>query len=80
MNEIRDTLAKCFMVVFPSLTAETVNSATPKTVDDWDSVATVTLLSVIEEEFQIEIGPEDLESLLSFQSALDYVAQRVRTS
>jgi acyl carrier protein len=80
MNEIRDGLAKCFIAVFPSLIAETVSSASPKTVDGWDSVATVTLLSVIEEEFQIEIGPEDLESLLSFESALDYVAQRVSTS
>jgi acyl carrier protein len=80
MNEIREALAACFISVFPTLMAETVGSATPKTVDGWDSVATVTLLSVIEEEFQIEIGPEDLESLLSFQSALDYVARRVSTS
>jgi len=42
-------------------------------VGGWDSLASVTLLAVLEEEFQIQIDPEDLEHLVSFELILDYL-------
>ena len=35
-------------------------------MSDWDSIATVTLITLIEEEFDIEVEAEDLERLVSF--------------
>jgi acyl carrier protein len=49
-------------------------------VDGWDSIATVTLLVLIEEEFSIEIKPEDLEYLVSFELILDYLKANSPTS
>jgi acyl carrier protein len=36
-------------------------------VATWDSLATVTLVSVLEEEFGVAIAPEDYENMISFE-------------
>jgi acyl carrier protein len=54
---------------------ERLDLVAPASVQGWDSVATVTLMSVIEEEFEIEIDPENIATLLSFDSALSHVTQ-----
>jgi len=73
MDDTRERLASCFMAVFPTLSQNAVESAAPDLVEGWDSVATVTLMSVIEEEFHIQIDPEDIEHLLSFAKAETYL-------
>lgn len=73
MTDTSERLSQCFTAVFPTLSQGTLETAMPATVEGWDSVATVTLMSVIEEEFQIQIDPEDIEHLLSFGKALVYV-------
>ena len=75
MNDVQTSLAKCFSAVFPGLTAQEIASASMETVGTWDSVATVTLIAVIEEEFGIQIEPEALERLVSFCSILDYLTE-----
>ena len=40
-------------------------------VDGWDSLATATLLGVVEEEFGVDVG--DFDALDSFESLLAYV-------
>jgi acyl carrier protein len=79
MAATRERLAACFMAVFPKLSENAVEAAQPDLVDGWDSVATVTLMSVIEEEFQIQIDPEDIEHLLSFGKAQAYLGSKVGT-
>lgn len=49
------SLAKCFLLTFPSLSASDIRSATIDTVSGWDSARHVTLLSLIGEEFRIDI-------------------------
>jgi acyl carrier protein len=73
MSDQRSRLIACFSAVFPALHEEDILQATMTTVDTWDSVATITLLVVLEEEFDIEIKPEDLERLTSFELILDYL-------
>jgi acyl carrier protein len=41
----------------------------------WDSIATVTLVSLIEEEFGIGVEPEAFDRLVSFTSILCYVEE-----
>ncbi len=74
MNDTRQRLVKCFQAVFPELDERQVEIATPTTVETWDSVASITLLSVLEEEFMTTIDFEDLERLTSFQAVHDYIA------
>ena len=66
-------MAECFRVVFPTLNDAEIFAATQATVAEWDSVAAIMLVNVLEEEFQIVIDFELLGDLSSFDLILDYV-------
>lgn len=66
MNNIDERLINCFNTVFPSLSVDEVVRASNASVANWDSLATVTLVSLIEEEFAVTIRPEDVEQFISF--------------
>jgi acyl carrier protein len=76
MNEAEARLSRCFSVVFPKLNRQQTKSASVETVEAWDSVAGVTLITVIEEEFGIQIDLESVDRLNSFPSMLDYLQGR----
>lgn len=80
MTDQRSRLITCFLTVFPKLHKEEIPRTSMTSVDGWDSIATVTLLVLIEEEFSIEIKPEDLEYLVSFELILDYLKANSPTS
>lgn len=73
MDEKQRRLADCFAAVFPELSKEEILQASSSTVKSWDSVAVVTLLAVIEEEFGVTIGDEDPSKFDSFQHILSYL-------
>ena len=75
MDEQEKRLASCFLTVFPELSWDDVTHATSTTVQGWDSVAVVTLLAVVEEEFGISIEVEDPAQFDSFQRFLRYMRQ-----
>jgi len=66
MNDVRQRLMKCFALVFPELSPAAIEQASYSTVAKWDSVAAITLLTVIEEEFGAAIDLELLPELNSF--------------
>ena len=78
MNDVRERLVKCFAAVFPKMSEEEILRATPTSVEGWDSLSNVTLMSVIEEEFNTSIAMEDIEHFLSFEMALFYLKSRLR--
>lgn len=78
MDEMEKRLAACFSSVFPDLKPEELSQASASTVESWDSVATVTLIAVIEEEFGINVAEEDPSRFGSFQSILSYLQQTVQ--
>jgi acyl carrier protein len=45
-------------------------------VAQWDSLATVNLIALVEEEFQVQIPDADLENFVSFELILDYLRSR----
>jgi acyl carrier protein len=73
MSDIRERLVQCFSAVFPQLSPQEIGRATMTSVGEWDSLATITLVTVIEEEFAIQFPPEDLEQLMSFELILEYL-------
>ena len=79
MDETQARLAKCFSIVFPNLSTDEVIRATPSIVENWDSVASVTLLMLIEEEFRINIDMEVLDEFVSFERILAYLQRREGT-
>jgi acyl carrier protein len=73
MSDIQSRVARCFMNVFPDLAEGDVTRASQTSMLQWDSVAHVTLLSAIAEEFQIELDEEAVESSVSYLLIVDLV-------
>jgi acyl carrier protein len=73
MDELEQRLSNCFQTVFTGIDAAAIGAATPSTVAGWDSVASIKLLNVIEEEFQIEIDLDQISELDSFPRIVEYL-------
>jgi len=78
MDEQVERLANCFGAVFPELSRAEILHASPATVATWDSVAVVTLLTIIEEEFGISIEEDDPAKFDSFDRILSYLQEADR--
>lgn len=70
-----ERLIGCFLGVFPELKKADVSKASNTSVAGWDSVALVTLLATIEEEFGIQFDAERMEQLTSFDAILSYLQE-----
>lgn len=70
MDKLSERLSKCFSLVFPNLPPDQIPSATADNVSGWDSVAQINLLSLIGEEFNLDIDFEEFEGATSFQELL----------
>jgi len=68
VNDIEKRLVKCFQVVFPDMPEIQAPTATQESVDAWDSLATVTLVTVIDDEFCVELDVERLAEMTSYRS------------
>ena len=73
MAEIESRLLNCFATAFPELGPQEIPSVSMGSLASWDSLAGITLLSLIEEEFSISISPDGAAGLLSFELILDYL-------
>jgi acyl carrier protein len=78
MDNVEDRLARCFATLFPDLNQPEIRRASIDSVAGWDSVATVTLINLVEEEFGVQVGLEDVEELLSFEEFRAYLEERVQ--
>jgi acyl carrier protein len=67
---VREKLLECFRAVFPGLTDAQLLETTPQSNERWDSIAHVTLLSLIEEEFGSSLAMDRLTTLTSFPAML----------
>ena len=77
MDDTRTRLTGCFQLVFVDMPEAEVASASQATVAEWDSVAAITLVNVIEDEFGVELDPDDLADLDSFEKVCSYVETRL---
>jgi acyl carrier protein len=76
-DDVEARLARCFAAVFPDLRPEQVSAAHNMTVVEWDSVATLNLIALLEEEFDVPVWLDQLQpqedAPLSFQLILNYL-------
>jgi acyl carrier protein len=75
MSNVSERLSKVFAAIFPELKPEEIRIASPASVAAWDSLATINIVSLIEEEFEIDIPPDRFEDMGSFELILDYLNQ-----
>jgi acyl carrier protein len=80
MDETRERLTKCFQVVFPDLPQDAIAGSSTGTIAAWDSVAAITLMNVVEDEFAIEMDLDDLANLDSFEKLYSYLQQRLQVA
>lgn len=76
IGETEHRLVRCFSSVFPNLAADEIRAASIETVGEWDSLASVTLVAVLQEKFGVEIDLGDLPELISFDAVLRYLEVR----
>jgi acyl carrier protein len=77
MDEVQMRLTKCFRAVFPVLPVAEIPECSQQAVSLWDSIASITLLSVIEEEFGFEIDFDQISEFSSFGRILSYIRTQV---
>jgi acyl carrier protein len=77
MPEIDQRLTRCFASVFPDLPPEQIPGASVESMPDWDSLAAVTLVAVLEQEFDIEIDLMELPELNSYGAVRSYVLKQL---
>lgn len=73
MNNMKERVARCFFNVFPDLKQDQLARASTASLAGWDSMAQVTLLSSIGEEFGLVFELEDFEELVSYALIIDYL-------
>jgi acyl carrier protein len=76
MDDLNAKLTSCFMLVFPKLDLKAIPLATAENVSEWDSVMQIRLLSIIGEEFGIDVDFEEFEGATSFEAILDRLRHR----
>jgi acyl carrier protein len=79
MANLEHRLVRCFSSVFPDLNEDQIRKASVDSVPGWHSLASVTLISVVQEEFGVQVGLSDLPNLISFAAVQNYVQHHVAT-
>ncbi len=78
MDDLNARLIGCFSIVFPDLPDGEIPKASTENTATWDSVAAITLMNVIEDEFQVRLDLEEIAELNSFDKVRTYVQQQVQ--
>jgi acyl carrier protein len=76
VSDLESRLKGCFSAVFPELSDGEIAQARHGSAATWDSLATVTLMGVVEEEFGLSVESDSLEQFASFQGILGYLRGR----
>jgi acyl carrier protein len=74
---VKARLRDCFAAVFPSAAPGELEQASTETLPGWDSLATVTLVAVVEEEFEVVLELDELEQLTSFERVYQLVEAKL---
>jgi len=77
MTDLRQRLIRTLCAVFPELSKEEIPGASMRSTTGWDSLATVTLVALIEKEFGVQVRSDDLDHLVSFESILAYLQGKI---
>lgn len=77
MSDIEQRLYDCTQLVAPEMDTTLFRSSEFSNIEGWDSLKTVTLVTIIEEEFEIEIPFERLADITSCRSLLSIVEEQL---
>jgi acyl carrier protein len=66
---LTERVRECFRTVFPDLPEDQIEAAVRSELPEWDSIASLELLTVIEEEFGVQLDDDVVGGLDSFAAA-----------
>jgi acyl carrier protein len=67
-------------IVFPDVPESGIPLLSQATAANWDSVAAITLLNVLEDEFGIEMDLDRIAELNSFDNIYSYLQQQLQAA
>ena len=76
MSEQDDRLVRCFASVFPTLSEGEIRASDVVPLFDLDSLAGVTLVTLIDQEFGVNVDLPDLLELGSFEAISQFLGKR----
>ena len=76
MTESQDRLVRCFSSVFPTLSEAEIRASDVVPLFDLDSLAGVTLVTLIDQEFGVNVDLPDLLELGSFEAISQHLRKR----
>lgn len=79
MSNLEARLVRCFKGVFPTLSEAEIRTAHQDRVEMWDSLGSITLVRLVEEEFGLTLDLLDLEELSSFPALLGHIQSQTGT-
>lgn len=78
MSELDVRLSALFRAAFPGLNERNVREATRDSVTKWDSIAAVTLVTLMEEEFGEQFDLEEAARWTSYAQIRETLEKRFR--
>ncbi len=75
-DEVTRRLVQCFQDVFPDLDDAAAQAAVFGEVEEWDSLSSLTLVAVVEDEFGVTLDDDLVAELTSFARIRDNLAGR----
>jgi len=76
VTESQDRLVRCFSSVFPTLSEAEIRASDVVPLFDIDSLAGVTLVTLIDQEFGVNVDLPDLLELGSFEAISQFLRKR----
>lgn len=76
MTDLQDRLVRCFSSVFPTLSEAEIRASDVVPLFDLDSLAGVTLVTLIDQEFGVNVDLPDLLELGSFEAISQFLRKR----
>lgn len=77
MNNIRAKAVKLFSRIMELDEKTVTDSSSPDNVEGWDSLTHIELISSLEEEFSIQISPEESIDLENFEMIISFIEQKI---
>ncbi|MBS1033359.1 acyl carrier protein [Gluconobacter cerinus] len=77
LDRIHRRLVRVFNTIFPGTPVEQVSQATMENTEGWDSLNTLSLFTLAEEEFGIQLGLDLMAEVKTFSQLEALVSQKV---
>ena len=72
--EVEQVVRRLASDVFDVPPATVGHSASPETIENWDSLGHLNFMLALEERFGIEINPDEIDAVQTIADAIDLVA------